>query len=247
MMRKIFPVLMLLFVVACKKESTNNDPYALPDTYSNQITGASAHDLLSADKYAGIDIQIQYMAGYQPDADAIANLTAFLNSVCNKPSGITVTQQQLTANGADLTVNDVALFEKQNRTAYTSGNKLALYILMTDGADTSSKILGVSYRCTSICLFGKTIFNNSGGLGQVSRKVLEATVLEHELGHILGLVNTGSPMVHAHEDASHAAHCNSTSCLMYYQVESNSFGLFGNNVPTLDANCLLDLHSNGGK
>ena len=41
-------------------------------------------------------------------------------------------------------------------------------------------------------IFGKTIHDNSGALGQTSRTKLESTVLDHEFGHILGLVDIGS-------------------------------------------------------
>ena len=39
------------------------------------------------------------------------------------------------------------------------------------------------------------------------------------------------------------------TCLMYYATEtSDIFGLLvTGNIPTLDAQCLADLHANGGK
>jgi hypothetical protein len=238
--------LFIVFVFSCKKDSNNQ--YGLPDVYSNQNLGASANDLLSAKKYTSINIQIQYMPGYAPDATVINNITAFLNSVCNKPGGITIQAEQIAANGADLTQSDVSIIEKQDRTAYTSGSTVDLYVLITDGADTSVQILGFAYRNTSICLFGKTIYNNSGGIGRVSRVNLESDVLEHELGHLLGLVNIGSPMQTNHIDAAHGNHCNNQDCLMYYAAESKgTLSLLGNAIPQLDANCLNDLHANGGK
>ncbi|MFI5195562.1 MAG: hypothetical protein ACHQD8_00595, partial [Chitinophagales bacterium] len=202
-----------LFFFSCRKVS--NDPAYLPNSYSDQPIGASAHDLLSAAKYTTINIQVQYMPGYELDATAISNVTAYLNTLCNKPGGINITQSQVAGNGDTLNPEKVGILEKQNRTAYTSGSTIALYILVTDGYDTSGTVLGFSYRNTSICLFGKNIFNNSGGLFEPSREALESSVLEHELGHMMGLVNTGSPMVVNHQDPAHGNHCNNPHCLMY--------------------------------
>jgi hypothetical protein len=100
-----------------------------------------------------------------------------------------------------------------------------------------------------VVLLGKKIHDNSGALGQASRTKLEATVLEHEMGHLLGLVDLGSPMQTAHRDATHGNHCNNSNCLMYYSSETSDIlgFLITGNIPTLDANCRADLHANGGQ
>ena len=84
-------------------------------------------------------------------------------------------------------------------------------------------------------ILGKTIHDNSGGLGQASRTKLESTVLEHEFGHILGLVDLGSPMQTNHKDAAHGNHCNNTNCLMYYASETTDILgiLITGNIPPL--------------
>jgi hypothetical protein len=246
-MKKLLPVLcLMLFLFSCKKESTN--PESLPNAYSDQSVGASANDMLSADKYTTLNIQIQYMPGYELDATTIANVTTYLTSLCNKPGGINITQSEIAANGDTLNVSEVAVIESQNRTSYTSGTTLAVHVLVTDGYDTSLTTLGFAYRNTSICLFGEDIFNNSGGAGEVTRIGLESTVLEHEFGHIMGLVNLGTPMVVFHQDTAHGNHCNNPNCLMYYAVEIHAgLGMLASNIPVLDSNCRNDLHANGGK
>ena len=69
------------------------------------------------------------------------------------------------------------------------------------------------------------------------------------MGHILGLVDIGSPMQTNHKDAAHGNHCNNTNCLMYYASETTDVlgFLITGNVPVLDANCRADLTANGGK
>jgi hypothetical protein len=220
-------------------------------SYSHdRTTGASANDLLSSAHYTSLKIEIQYMPGFQPDAAAIDHFTNFLSSRLNKPQGIEIIQKQIpAAAGAVLSAQDVRNIEKQNRTIYTSGNQLGVYFLFTNGKYTDNNVLGIAYQNTSMCLFGKTIYDNSGGVGQASRTKLEATVLEHEFGHILGLVNTGSSMQTAHQDATHGAHCNNENCLMYYAAETTDIlgFLVTGNIPSLDAGCINDLKANGGK
>ncbi len=234
-----------LIFFSCRKESVN--PYALPDSYSNQPVGRSANDLLSASKYTTLNIQVQYMPGYRLDTSAVSQVSTWLSNLCNKPGGITISQSQIASVNDSLTPAKVELLEKQNRTAYTSGNTLSLYILITDGYDTSITTLGFSFRNTSICLFGKNLYDHSGGIGQISRIVLQMSVLEHELGHLLGLVNLGSSMQQPHQDVDHNNHCINPKCLMYYAIEVHKgIGTFAG-IPVLDSNCISDLHANGGK
>ncbi len=217
---------------------------------NNKVVGASANDLLSATKYSSVKIEIQYMPGFQPDAAAVNNLVSLLNSLLNKPGGVTVVQSQIPSTGSlVLSLTDIANIEKNNRTVYTSGSQLGVYFLFTDGAYTDNNTLGIAFRNTSMSLLGKTIHDNSGGLGQASRTKLESTVLEHEFGHILGLVDLGSAMQTGHKDAAHGNHCSNTNCLMYYGAETTDIlgFLITGNVPPLDANCKADLTANGGK
>jgi len=246
MKKTVLCLCLSLFFFSCRK--TNTDPAYLPDSYSDQALGASAHDLLSAAKYTTLNIQVQYMPGYQLDPAVIANVTDYLNTLCNKPGGINITQTQIAANGDTLTPEKAGILEKQNRTAYTGGSTISLYVLVTDGYDTALTILGFAYRNTSICIFGKNIAAHSGGLFEPTLVSLESSVLEHELGHILGLVNTGTPMVADHQDNAHGNHCNNSQCLMYYSIDTHSSSILHPGIiPVLDSNCRNDLHANGGK
>ncbi len=246
-MKNIFLIAFTFILLGYGCSKSDNKPGG---SYSNdRSAGASANDLLSGARYTSLKIEIQYMPGFQPDAAAINHLTGFLTARLNKPGGIQVVQKQIAAAGSVLSAQDVLNIEKQNRTVYTSGTQLGAYFLFTNGSYTQNNVLGIAYRNTSMCLFGKTIHDNSGGVGQASRTKLEATVLEHEFGHILGLVNIGSAMQTPHQDTPHGAHCNNEDCLMHYAAETtDALGfLLTGNIPSLDANCISDLKANGGK
>lgn len=240
-MMKFNHLLLLAFLVvisSCKKELLVKTPK------DYQTTGSAAKDFLTANTYTSLIIEISYMPGYAPDPNAVEELKTFLNSYTNKPVGITVITKQIPTNSAALmTINDITALEKNVRSVFSDGNTLTAHVLIVDAEYDKEKILGISYYNTSMCIFGKTVYKNSGGVGQVSRLQLLSSLLKHEFGHLLGLVNQGTPMVTDHADVANAGHCNNRNCLMYYQISTGVLGGTGN----LDANCAADLKANGGK
>jgi hypothetical protein len=250
MKTKAFIAVLLLFSFsACKKEVTFSNNSDANDLHNKNV-GYSANQLLSAGTYKSLKIEVQYMTGYAPDASALNHLQNVLSTHLNKPSGITIVTKEIpAASSTTLTVDQIKKIEEQNRTVFTTGDQIGVYFLYTNGNFTDNNVLGVAYRNTSMALFGKKIHDNSGGLGQASRTKLEATVFEHEFGHILGLVNIGSPMQTNHIDAAHGNHCNNSNCLMYYASETTDIlgFLITGNIPSFDANCVADMRANGGK
>ena len=242
-------ILGLFFFIACKKETTfSNNPGA--DDLHNKAVGYSANQLLSSVTYKSLKIEVQYMTGYAPDASALNHLQNILNTYLNKPSGISIVTKEIPpASFNTLSIDGVKSIEEQNRTVFTTGDQLGVYFLYTNGDFTDNKVLGAAFRNTSMVIFGKTIHDNSGALGQTSRTKLEGTVLDHEFGHILGLVDLGSTMQTNHKDATHGSHCSNTNCLMSYASETTDIlgFLLTGNTPPFDANCIADMHANGGK
>ena len=239
-------ICVLLFAQCSKKDAAATSTSNL----NTKSVGASAKEFLSAGTYTSIKVQLQYMPGFAPDAAALNNLTNFLNSLVNKPSGITFTQTPVAASGKSVfSIEDISALEKANRTQFTNGNVLSVYIIYLDAPFTTANILGAAYRNTSLAIFGPTVTNSSGGVNQTTRTKLETTVLDHEFGHLLGLTNLGTPMVTQHEDGAHMSHCNNSSCLMYFSTQTSMMGgvLLSGPIPVLDANCKADLTANGGK
>ncbi|MBC7868292.1 MAG: hypothetical protein H7X88_12225 [Gloeobacteraceae cyanobacterium ES-bin-316] len=243
----VFCFMSILLFSRCSK----SDVSAAAGASNNKNVGASARDLLSGDVYQSINLEILYMPGYLPDAAAINNLTSFINSLVKKPGGIQVTYKPIAASGkTTLTLEELRAIEKANRSVFTSGNAIGVCLMYTDGGYSQVNTLGVAHLNTSMAIFGKTVHDNSGGINQPTQTKLETIVTEHEFGHILGLVDLGSPMLVNHKETStNTNHCNNTSCLMYFATNVNSMGgiLISGPVPVLDANCKNDLTANGGK
>lgn len=247
-MKQLLTVLYIgLLFFSCKKDGGNSSGFPPINSGNDKANGASATDFLKADNFKTLVIEIQYMPGMKLNDAAINNAVYFLKTYLNKPNGIKVYQKQIAASGkAKLSVDDAAAIEKANRNMFNNKDTLKTYILVLDADCSQTGVLGIAYRNTSLCIFEKTIRDNSGGIGQAGRVKVESGVLEHEFGHLLGLVNNGTSMVASHE--ANSKHCNNKNCLMYYEIETTGLISFLDNaVPQLDANCMNDLKNNGAK
>lgn len=248
--RLILIAFFILSVIACRKTFNPYSNPGDPDYFYNRPVGASANELLSDTKYKSLKLEIQYMPGFEPSATSISHVQNLLASILRKPSGISIVTREIAASASlSLSTDQVHSIEKSNRTVFTTGDQIGVYLLITNGNSTNNNVLGAAYRNTSMVLFGKTIHDNSGGFGQPSRTKLESTVMDHEIGHILGLVDIGSPMQTNHKDPSHSSHCNNSNCLMYYASDTRDIlgFLITGNIPAFDANCMADLRANGGQ
>lgn len=221
-------------------------------TYHQQAVGKSAADLLSADSFNSLEVDLVYVEGHEPTASTISNLKAFLQNRLNKPQGINITKTAIASPGlAPYSVSDIREVESNFRSLYNKDKSLAVFAFVTDGGyEANDNVLGIAYRNTSVVLFGGKIRQFSGGIGQPSRSLLETTVMNHEFGHIMGLVNVGTPLQSDHQDTAHGKHCDVKSCLMYWTAETgdvvaNLAGL--SRAPDLDPQCIADLQANGGK
>lgn len=221
-------------------------------SYHQQAVGKSAAELLSAASFNKLEVELVYVEGYEPATATVSNLKAFLQNRLNKPQGITIIKTAIPSPGlAPYSISDIKEVESSFREAFNKDNTLAVFAFIADGSyEESNNVLGVAYRNTSVVLFGSRIDELSGGVGQPSQSLLETTVMNHEFGHIMGLVNVGSPLQSDHQDTAHGRHCTVKSCLMYWTAEtgdvvSNLVGL--SRAPDLDSQCIADLQANGGK
>ena len=228
-----------------------NGPVTGDSSLNKGAVGESSNDLLSGENYASLYVEIQYAAGFEPPSQSIDYLRSFLENHLNKPGGIQVETTEVQGLGqASYSSADLRNFEDNNRTKFTEDGRLAVYFFFADGNYTNENVLGIAYRNTSMVLFQKRIKELSGGFGQASTELLTSSVMAHEMGHIMGLVNVGTDMQTPHQDEANGKHCDVEECLMYYAVESAAgiSDLLGmSQPPAFDDLCLADLRANGGK
>ena len=132
---------------------------------------------------------------------------------------------------------------------------VAMHVMWIDGhsaADTASgTVLGVSWGNLHTVMFHESIERICGGaplLGESGCAETQYGVWLHEVGHVLGLVDTGIAPTSAHADTAHPGHDTSMDCIMYWQYEGSAGAsllmnaiLGGGHAPDLDAACLADI------
>lgn len=267
-MRKISIVLALtLFAfMACSKDDdggTTNPPVQVIDRSANLLAaGDSANDILSNDNFTRLRIELAYAPGSRPTQTAINAFVEYLRAHTFK-TDIAITFTELSSpNEETLTLQEIADLEAENRTVYNDGETLGIYIYFTDAPsetddeDEGLVTLGAVYRNTSMVIYESTIQRLTERSVLITVADVEEATLNHEFGHLFGLVNLGSPAVNDHEDPDAENHCNVPGCLMQAELEfgSGMMGMLENRasrglvaIPELDAECVLDLQANGGR
>lgn len=218
--------------------------------------GSAAPLLLKESPYSKLVVEVASVPGREPSDASLDFLVSFLDKHLHKPGGIQIVPgTPLAQTGTSgLKAEELAAIEDANRRTRVSGDTMSIYLMFVDNhhaADTpSGHVLGLAFRATSLALFEDSI--HADAADAPSAELMEKTVLAHEIGHILGLVNFGTPMVggdHHDPDPHHNnGHCNNPLCLMNYQVHNSRIAFaFGEVVPEFDEACMNDLRAAGGK
>lgn len=248
----------VIFIGVLLLQSCSNDDATAPviDKSGNLLAlGDSANEILSAAEFNSMVIEVVSVQGFELNSASMANFLQFVGARVNKPGGIRVVERSIAApQNTAYTIQQVADVESEHRTEYNLGDEIALFVFVADqdidSGSSGEVTLGAAYRNTSIVLFGPTIRDIDTNNNGVNRTTIETAALEHELGHVLGLVNLGTPMQTEHQDEPNGNHCDVSNCLMNFEIGfASSFinvmeqGTF----PGLDAQCIADLQANGGK
>lgn len=239
----------LAFAISCSKNSSDNDSTeAKVDKAANLLaTGDSAYDILSNDTYDKLLIEIAYVTGFKPTEAAMADFTEYLKQHTFKEDIELVYNELSSPSEDELTLQEISDLETSNRTAFNTGSTLAIYIYFADapaeGDDLEGGLvtLGAVYRNTSMVIHEVTVRDLASLSSSISEADVETTTLNHEFGHLFGLVNLGTDMVNDHESESENEdgqvvgdnHCNQAVCLMRAELQ---FG--GSTGKSLQSNTL---------
>ena len=232
---------LMFFLAGCSPEEQELD------LDSHKLTlGLSAQSYLSDAEFTSLTIEILYVEGFEPSASAVEAMKSFLQKYLHKPGGIRIIKQSIPPQEiGTYSMEEVRKIEDVYRTAFSSGSDLATFIFIADDRSVTStdteKKLGTAYRNTSMVIYGQDVVNTSVDF-KIARDQVLHTVIRHEFGHLLGLVNNGSDSQADHEAAGQRAHCSTDGCLMEAKLN-----FLSPNSLELDALCKRDLVANGGK
>jgi len=244
-----FPLIItvLILTASCDSDPARSDVDPGPGNNNGfshtENPGASAEAFLRDDDFTELLVEVQYMPGFEPTENALEELRVFLETHLNK-TGVTFTEpEEIPSGGQELySASDIRELESEHRSHFTDGNTLASYNLFVDGAYTEGNVLGIAYYNTSTAYFGETIRSASGSPPlSPSRSNIEGTVLRHEYGHLIGLVNNGVNMQEEHQE--NGPHCSEDDCVMYFSVNTTDFfaNIFDGSIPDLDDYCEADI------
>lgn len=241
-----------LFILSCNKDDDSGDPINDPRSENLKGLGTSAEDLLSDAIYNKLIIEIAYTDGYRPLQETIDSFRLFLEERLNKPGAITFIETEiLTPFVESQSIAEIREIEADQRTKYTDGDTIAAFIYFShanfENDTETTKTLGTAYYNTSLVVFEQTLRDLITNPG-FDLLILEATTLQHEFGHLLGLVNLLDDDIHAnHEDLAHGNHCIVQECLMYFESNNSQSLRNRSSIPVLDPLCIEDLQAKGGK
>lgn len=193
--------------------------------------GALAADYLRPG-YRTVEIVILAEAGAEPNRAALADAEPVLEDAIGKPVQITIRSDlRAKGEGGVYTTEELRALEREVRTWWTAGDLAVIHALYLAGKHTEENTIGLAYGGSSLAFFigrikegtvadGSTVpvvEANPGGAPE--RRYMERAVLVHEVGHLLGLVNAGIPMVEPHEDPENPGHSSNPESVMYATVD----------------------------
>ncbi len=244
--------------MGCSKNSDDNADENLIniDKTANLLgTGDSANDLLSNDKFTKLKIEIAYVTGYRPTAAALRELIDYIRDHTFKQDIELVYNELDSPEEETLSLQEIAKLESDNRTVYNDGDTLGVYIYFADApADDDDEeeglvTLGAVYRNTSMIIHEETIIQFAALSSFIFVADVENATINHEFGHLFGLVNLGSTQVNDHEDPDAESHCIVPGCLMRAELQFNpsrgsiSRTAKGEEINGLKSACSLSGHS----
>lgn len=162
-------------------------------------------------------IEIDAVQGYEPSKAAVDLLATRLKSIASKPGGIQVVTNVVGGGRPSWTVAHVRQFEQQHRSAKSTPSSAVIHVSYVDGESVDGAI-GIAYASSSVVLFAESLRANA--LATVPAEDVEKSVLVHEVGHLLALVNIGYTSPRDHEDDEHRGHSKNIGSVMYYAVDT---------------------------
>jgi len=173
------------------------------------------------------------------------------------PKTLAAMQDVGTIADEELTVADILALATKHRNVYNTETSRSYYVIFVSGyfADDTGihgGVLGVSIG-DQIAMFKEVINSTNIVVAPNVVRYVEQSTLIHELAHSIGLTDNGVPMVVAHKDAVHGAHCNNQDCVMFWQNDGSGDAarfaqqrlLTGSSI-LFDANCLADVDAQSG-
>ncbi|MCA1832077.1 MAG: hypothetical protein ABR548_02870 [Actinomycetota bacterium] len=203
-------------------------------TYNDEgPVGSMAKTFLRPSPASRLIVEVDWASGRDPSSLALTHLQNVLESVTDKPGGVRVVRgSQIPASKDEYSIRDLHGLEAAHRSSLSGGDTATMWFVFLNGSlAENADALGVSYEASAAAIFEDRIQSSTTALFQASE--IERSVLTHEAGHLLALVNIGYKSAFDHEDADHPHHSKNSGSVMYWAVEDVSVrSLLGGGPPS---------------
>ena len=174
------------------------------------------------DSYTELIIEIDFESGYKPETSSTDLLKQRISEVCSFSQGITIEFTE--TNFADVgtwsadDVREQGWEHKEDDP--TNGKTLRWQLIFPAESYEDDSVLGVAVDASTIAIFGESVDDAAGFFNRPSAEDVENSVIVHEAGHLLGLVNLVYTSPVDHESTDKPGHSNNEDSVMYWAIES---------------------------
>ena len=167
-------------------------------------------------------LEIDYEAGYKPETSSTDLLKQRISEVCSFSKGISLEFTETDFDDVGTwSADDVREQGWANKQADpTTGKTLRWQLIFPAESNDDDNVLGVAVDASTIAIFGESVDDAAGFLNRPSAEDVENSVIVHEAGHLLGLVNLVYTSPVDHEASDKPGHSNNEDSVMYWAIES---------------------------
>ena len=219
---------------------------ALADSGAKGGAGSYARTLLRPQPVTRIVLEVMQQSGAAPQSNTLSHARTVVAANSQKQTNI-AGPVALPGGAQDFTAQQIVALADRYSASAQSSTQAVVHLLFLHGTfEGDESVLGISVRGDTAAVFIDQV--KSADSPFVSESVIEDAVTEHELGHLLGLVDL---VLHTGRgDPKHPGHSKNDESVMFWAVESGLVGqVLGGDPPVdFDADDRADLAAirNGG-
>lgn len=179
-------------------------------------------------------VEVDWQDGARNAKGAVSHLVEVLRGVVRKPGGVIRTGALTGPGDPDRvwTVEDLRREAARARSQYTTPQQAAMHVLFLRGRYAEEGVIGIAYSASEMAVFPDAIDSLSILLG--GQLGVQRSVLVHEAGHLLCLVNLGYRSPHDREDPAHPHHSSDRRSVMYWAIDTTAIGTLFSGPPPDD-------------
>ena len=208
------------------------------DAAANGAVGRFAGVLLAPGPATSVVVDVRVGDGATPSRTALTNAAQIVRTYSGKPVGINGPLALRNVGGGIHTAEEI----RRLATSQGSPNRdgvAVVHLLYLSGSFEQKDVLGVAVRGDTVALFTDEMDNATSPF--VTRARIEQAVVNHEVGHVLGLVDLF--LDENRDDPDHPGHSRNQGSVMFWAVETSLVGqVLGGPPPVdFDADDIADL------